>query len=164
MNKFSTRDQIERAIKDLGISRSALFEVSKFGWNEILCKIIDRFVQKTYYTQGLHWAWERFKGSQDVLHLHKNDGYKYIPDLVDDEYVWFIVEDNKGKFWIYEGMPDAIAKVIEAAYYIDEYYIVSKKYEWILCEDHHRIIHGVGDKISDEINRFKALRPELIWL
>lgn len=163
MNEFSVRNDIERVIKELGLDRSKLFEVPKLRWEEILRNVIEEFVHKTHYTNELHMAWNRFKDPQVIMRFHNDDGYKYIADLVDDAYVWFIVEDNKDKLWVYEGMPDVIIKVIGDAYFIDEYYIISKKYEWILCEDHHRILHGVGDKILDRVKRFKAQRPELIF-
>jgi hypothetical protein len=163
LNKFSVRYDIERTIKELGLDRSAFFEVSKFRWEEILHDIIEQFVQKTHYSQGLHWAWNRLKEPQVIVRFYNDDAYRYISNLVNDEYVWFIVEDSNDKFWVYEGMPDVITKVIGETSCVNEYYIVSKKYEWLLCDDHHRILHGVGDKIIDEINRFKAQSPELIF-
>jgi len=164
MIDFSIRKDIERAIKELQINRDDFQEISKLRWKEILLKVVECFVQKTHYTHDLHWAWNRLKEPCNILRFDNNNGYRYIEELIDDKYVWFITEDSSGKFWLYEGKPEIISKVIEESYYIDEYYIVSKKYEWILCEDHHQIIHGSGETIVNKINKFKTNRPELIIL
>lgn len=52
--------------------------------------------------------------------------------------VWFFVKETRQdpKFWIYEGTIKAIQKVIEETVAF-EYYIASKKFRWVLCENHH---------------------------
>lgn len=163
MNNISARNDIERSIKELNINREEFFEVPKLEWQEILLKITDYFVCKKYYTNDLHWAWEKLKEPRIGLRLKNDDAYKYIADIVKEEYVWFIVDDGSGKMWLYEGKPQIISEIIADAYYIDEYYIVSKKYEWLLCEDHHCIIYGSGEKIVNRISNFKIQRPDLIF-
>ncbi len=162
MINFSARNDIERSIKELRINREEFFEVPKLKWQEILLNITDYFICKKHCTNDLHWAWEKLKEPCIGLRLKNNGVYKYIADIVKEEYVWFIVDDGNGKMWIYEGKPQIISEIIADAHFIDEYYIVSKKYEWLLCEDHHCIIYGSGEKIVTRINNFKIQRPELI--
>ncbi|WP_409340264.1 DUF6756 family protein [Paenibacillus sp. MBLB4367] len=38
-----------------------------------------------------------------------------------------------------------------------EYYIVSKKYSWMLCENHHGCLFGTGDVIVSKMKRLKYL-------
>jgi hypothetical protein len=37
-----------------------------------------------------------------------------------------------------------------------EYYIVSKKFEWLLCEDHHGVLIGVGQPVIERIENLKV--------
>jgi hypothetical protein len=34
-----------------------------------------------------------------------------------------------------------------------EYYIVSKKFEWLLCENHHDILIAVGQPMVEKMER-----------
>ena len=163
MYEFSARNDIERSIKELKINRDEFFEISKFQWQEIQNKVIEHFVNKKHYTNDLHWAWERLKEPYIGLRFKKDDAYKHIADIVNEEYVWFIADDGSGKMWIYEGKPHIISEIIADSYNIDEYYIVSKKYEWLLCENHHNFMCGSGEKIVNQINKFKSQRTDIIF-
>ena len=62
--------------------------------------------------------------------------------LVDQpEKVWLFLDDTisgKDKYWFYEGFIKDIVTVLEVKpRHTDEVYIVSKKYEWLLCVNHH---------------------------
>ena len=48
------------------------------------------------------------------------------------------------KNWVIEMYLDELKVILgEAGYY--DYYIVSKKYEWLISENHHAIVSFVGD-------------------
>ncbi len=117
-------------------------------------RIEDKFVSAKY--DKLLWWWNGYlKGPVhsvllpgwpvDALH-------KLIPLR---EKVWFIAEEDK--FWLFEGNVESIQKVLAECYSF-EYYIVSKKYEWLLCENHHDVLFGVGEFI---IEKLKQVEQEL---
>lgn len=164
MDIVSVRDDIERVIKENIINRDLFFEVPKTKWENILDTVEEKFLDKKHYKQSLNWGWELlFKEPVFTLRFLNDDGYKYLRDIIQEDRVWFIAEDHNGKMWIYDGRVDIIATLIGECYELDEYYIVSKKYEWILCENHHRILIGSGS-ISKNMKAFLGKNLEKLFL
>ena len=59
-----------------------------------------------------------------------------------DEQLYFIVEDSqieKVKFWLYEGYINEFCRLLDELYYF-EYYVVSRKMLWLVCENHHQYL------------------------
>ena len=85
-----------------------------------------------------------------------------MPSLIDEkESVWFVIEDDsvekeQDHYWLYEGKIQAIISVLQELPGT-EYYVVSKKLEWILCENHHNLLIGSGKLIFDKM---KSLNEE----
>lgn len=83
--------------------------------------------------------------------FRNDDAFLYLDKLVDeDEKVWFIASEPDYKHWVYESRVKAIQKLIGNTYYF-EYYIVSRKYEWLICENHHGLLMGIGEKAKERI-------------
>lgn len=56
-----------------------------------------------------------------------------------------MVEDHAEKMWLYEGETAFILnELISNLSRLGEYYLISKKWDWILCENHHETICGSG--------------------
>lgn len=156
MASFSVKDDIERTVKELSINREGFFELGNQHWSNIIKKIEDQFLNKSDYKTTLHHGWEIFKEPTDTLQFVNQDGYKYFEELISDEPVYFVVEDTNYKMWIYEGNVKSIVAVIGNSYCLGEYYLVSKKYDWILCENHHRIVIGAGERILQSMETYKV--------
>lgn len=92
MDSLSVRLEIEELIKKLQTDREELFEVRKDQWRSIMKIIEERFLVKTHYTHGLHWGWNRLKEPKYSVRFVEQP-YKYIKDIIEDQYIWFIVED-----------------------------------------------------------------------
>lgn len=73
---------------------------------------------------------------------------KIIPDTL--HYVLFEdTVDFQPKYWVYEMFPNEIIAVIdESDPSPDDFYIVSKKFEWLISECHEDIVYFVGDGID----------------
>jgi hypothetical protein len=56
------------------------------------------------------------------------------------------MKERQRTFWLYEGRINAIISILKELSF-EEYYIVSKKLEWILCENHHNLLIGSGKHI-----------------
>ncbi|GIO39488.1 hypothetical protein J41TS12_43490 [Paenibacillus antibioticophila] len=153
MNSLSVRFEIEEVIKTLELNREGLFEVRKDQWKDILRNVEERFLVKAHYTHGLHWGWNRLKEPKFTVRFVDRP-FKYIKDLIEDENIWFIVEDLYDKMWLYEGTRDTIFRVIPELCHLNEYFLISKKFQWLLCEDHHEIIHLHGKEIIDRMKTF----------
>jgi hypothetical protein len=107
------------------------------------------------------WLWERFKYGYQSLNLNV-----FTPDILNrlvpaDELVLFMATDGS-YFFFYEGKIEAIQKVLGERCYLDEYYIISKKLDWLFCENHHRILIGTGSFAIQQLRSFSRQFPELV--
>lgn len=162
--RLDFRVDIEEAIKTLNLSSNNFRLVSLHEYEEILVSILERFT--TLGKKGLNysWWWSSFKKPSCSIHL------EYAPDVLKElvpleETVWFVTEDWKrtkqhGNFWLYEGGIALIADLIGEMYGF-EYYIVSKKFEWLLGEDHHGVLIGVGQSMTEKIEYLKSNRQSV---
>ncbi len=162
MNSISVRLEIEVLIKEHQINRNKLFEVRKDQWKDILSNIEERFLAKAHYTHGLHWGWNRLNEPKYTVRF-VDQPYNYIKNIIEDEYVWFIVEDVFDKMWVYEGTRETIFEVIPELCHLNEYFLVSKKYQWLICEDHHEIIHLYGEHIIERMKTYEQENNEKIF-
>jgi len=158
MDQLSIRDEIEELNKECK-GHEKLSEVNKYVWKTIIGKIEDKFIHKQHYSEGMHWGWQRLKEPQYVLSLVVAPE-RYLQFFVNDELIWFIVEDYQNKMWLYEGYTSFIRKVIPELVHLREYYIISKKYEWLLCVNHHGIVFGSGAELVAKMKKFEQINPE----
>lgn len=152
----SLRADIESIIKDKKIDAS---EFKSLGIHDNRKKIEENiyqtFCKLDHPTKRPIWLWEYFK--LDTFGLVIEQPYKYLAKLVDkDESVWFFVNDDKDKFWFYEGKINSIVTVIEESSYIDELYVASKKYEWLISINHHDDLIATGQIIPDKLRQLNA--------
>ena len=148
------RDTIENVIKEFHLDRSRIFEVSHLKYADIIKRIEKTFVINS---GPLHWSniGNRFQPSFALktryignhrLWYHMLD--KIIPDTL--HYVLFEdTVDFQPKYWVYEMFPNEMITVIdESDPSPDDFYIVSKKFEWLISECHEDIVYFVGDGID----------------
>lgn len=152
------KNELLQTATTLGLFSTSFHAVGITEWEPIMKKIEDRFVAAPY--DKMRWWWDsNFKGSVHAVVLAEHP-FKILNKLIPlQEQVWFIAVESwgKDKFWLFEGDIQAIQRVIgESSAF--EYYIVSKKYEWLLCENHHNVLYGVGDSV---IEKLKQLEKEL---
>lgn len=148
------RREINLVIEQLNLNKVQIKEVGKNEWKDILNEIMNTFVNWT--ASSPFWLWEHFKEAYSIDYSNQ-DAYKDLSKLVDDsELVWFLVKENREmpKFWVYEGLIKPIQSVIEECSKF-EYYIVSKKYSWLLCENHHGYLIGTGEKMIAKMQQHR---------
>jgi hypothetical protein len=158
------RETLDLARKSAEIE-SAQFElVSPYQYEDILHKIVRRFVKLDLRFALEHlWWWEVLHEPTASLRVN------YKPSLLGqllfpNERVWFVAENfgkskKQGSFWLYEGTVKAIIGVLEEAHDF-EYYLVSKKYDWLLCKNHHDVIISSGEKIVQKLASLKDSEDE----
>lgn len=68
-----------------------------------------------------------------------------------EKFVYALFEDRKNyqpKYWVYEmGIPELIC-IIAEVYGLNDFYIVSKKFEWLISECHEDVVSFVGDSLD----------------
>lgn len=154
---MNIREDIENIIKKNNIDRINFSEISKQSWESILKNIEDKFADKTNnYKNGLYWA--NVNGFNPKLKSMSfdmrdcYDWYKLLPKVFDDEFVYVVWTDIE-KDWIYEERFKELAEVLEYTEFDDDYYIVSKKYKWLVSLNHHDIAIFTGDMDFEKVKK-----------
>jgi hypothetical protein len=58
-----------------------------------------------------------------------------------------------------QGRVKAIRKVILESCYIDELYLVSKKYDWLICINHHDSLIATGKAMAEKLKNLSGIEP-----
>jgi hypothetical protein len=53
----------------------------------------------------------------------------------------------------------AIRKVILESCYIDELYLASKKYDWLICINHHDVLIATGKIMAEKLRNLSDIEP-----
>ena len=151
---FGTRGAVEEAVKKLGLNRARFFESSKQKYAAIIKQI-----EKTFVIDGgpIHWAniERRFspRFERRFLDVSRSPGwYLALPNIVPepDKPVYALFEDSlafEPKYWLYEAYLPELVKILYEIPVCD-FYVVSKKYNWLISEDHEETACFVGDVFS----------------
>ena len=155
-NWENLRADIESIIKDKKLLTTDLKALSIHDdWKAIEENIYHLYCKLDHPTQRPIWLWEYFK--QDTFSIAVDQPCKHLDQLVDaSETVWFFINGDNDKFWFYEGKIKAIVTVIEESSYIDELYIASKKYQWLICINHHDNLIATGQMLPDKLRQLKT--------
>lgn len=148
---MDNRNEIERVIKEKHINRSNCFECSKTAYSAIIKKIEQTFV---FHGGSIHWSnMGRFNPklrckmqdiSEDRMWVTK------LPDILPEheKLVYVLFEDSvnfEPKYWLYEMCIPELICIIGEACGLDDFYIVSKKFDWLISECHEDIVSFVGN-------------------
>jgi hypothetical protein len=150
MTDMDFRSQLDQVKAAAGVADAEFALVSLHRYKAILQEIIKRFT--TVRQGGLNelWWWNSFKEPKLAWPECPAMCTRVLRQLVPEhEPVWFVAEDwgrqkRHGNFWLYEGRIDSIAAVLDEAWSF-EFYVVSKKFEWLLCQNHHDAMMAVGE-------------------
>lgn len=146
--------EIENALRVLSVPSISFRLVPNDEGHVLYQELLSQFV-----TGGdRRWWWESFTNPSISKTIEDGKGFKKITELVPDpnEVVWFIVEEDQLPFYsIYEATPATIQRVIGECYAF-EYYIIPKSMEWLLCENHHNRMIGIGNQITARLEACNA--------
>jgi hypothetical protein len=148
---MTLKHELLQTATTLGLPTTSFRAVGITEWEPIMKRIEDKFVSARY--DKLLWWWNGYLKGPVYSVLLPGWPADALPKLIPlHEQVWFIAEDDK--FWLFEGNVESIQKVLAESHAF-EYYIVSKKYEWLLCENHHDVLFGVGEIIVEKLKQFE---------
>ncbi|MEM8890833.1 MAG: DUF6756 family protein, partial [Bacteroidota bacterium] len=129
-------------------------------WETVLSKTEDHFLHKRKNNQHRTWLWNDLKMESYSISCSQ-DPYQSLELLIHpNEQLFFLLNETineQTKYWCYEGKLSAIVKVIGNSKLMDEYYLVSKKYDWFLALNHHNVLIGSGSITS----RMKAEETQI---
>ncbi len=103
------------------------------------------------------WLWECLK--QEVYSAYLSEQPEnHLAELIDsNEIIWMGALGTvreKSKIWFYEGKIESMQKLLSETCHFDEFYFISKKYDWLICINHHDILIATG---SDMPQKLKAI-------
>ncbi len=148
------RNEIERVVKECRLNRGCCFECPKLSYSSIIKKIEQIFV---FQGGDIHWAnmgrWNpqwicrTWDISDDRMWVRK------LPDILPEgeKLVYALFEDCKNfepKYWVYEmGLAELIC-VVGAVNGLDDFYLVSKKFRWLISECHEDVVSFLGEDLD----------------
>ena len=136
-------NELEDAIAILQLDESIISKIDR-PHNEVLYyEILAHFVKGG----DRRWWWEAFRDSFsfNIFDYPPNHLKSIIPNL--ERKVWLMIEDDQDKFYpIYDVNPNYIPEILNNCFHF-EYYIIDKDLDWLICENHHRRVVGVGDEL-----------------
>ena len=147
-------EEINNAIQELSLNESEIHLLSNEDSEPLYFELLNTFVKGG----DRRWWWESFSKPAESVHFTNGKGFEIITEIVPNkkELVWFVAEDDQlPTYPIYEATPDAINKIIGECYGF-EYYIIPKSKEWLLCENHHNNLIGLGDLIINKLVAYAA--------
>ncbi len=149
-------DEISTACKVLGLSVSQCRRLPDDDTELLYQDLLESFVEGG----DRRWWWEAFRDNTTSIEFSDDKGFEHIIEFVPNpsETIWFVVEEDQLPFYpIYETTPEHVVKIIGECYAF-EYYLVSKSKEWILCENHHRRVIGVGEQVTNRLAQYISQR------
>ena len=146
------RSEIERVIKKNHIERSRCFECSKITYSAIIKKIEQIFVLNG---GNIHWSnmGHGFNPKLSCRIQNISEDRMWVAKLPlilpkNEKFVYVLFEDAKNfqsKYWIFEMCVPELICIIGEVNGLDDFYIVSKKFEWLISECHEDIVSFVGN-------------------
>lgn len=159
---YETPNSILAAARELGLSPARFRQVGPGRFSAVLDRILETFTRGGIANRGRSWLWEDLE--DPAYSLVRPHAYRVIRQVAPPETpVWFMTEDDDGtkrhgNYWLFEGDLGAVVDIIENHSYL-EYYVMSRKLEWMLLENHHNVLYGVGEWIVARLHALEAAGP-----
>lgn len=138
--------EISNAIKNLNFTDKEISLLDFNSGKKLYSELLDFWVS----SGDRRWWWEDFKKeSFDFVDYEKpfEKLHEIIPDL--KKKVWLMVEDDQEEYYpIYDCEPSIIGQIIGECFGF-EYYVIDKNMDWLICENHHNRLIGLGQKLKD---------------
>ena len=152
------RQNIETIRQENKIPEDEFKPVDIHSWRHIQEKIFSTFCNIQSHKDNFNWLWEDFKLDTYSVRFDRNWPFDSLLQLIDNsEKVWLFVNEsvNEGtKFWFYDGQIKTIVFVLGESS-VDEVYIASKNYDWLLCINHHDVLIATGVYMPDKLKQLE---------
>lgn len=156
-------------IKQCGFSNDRFHKVRNAQYQNVYKQITEKYADKTkIWKNGLHWANTNGyspKSMQDFAGCFAADfatWFYLLPQIIpDDSMVYFLIDIGDRDwhlgetFWIFESyIPELIQALdlLNSTAFLSrgwpDYYIVSKKYQWLIGFNHHDVVSCIGKGLN----------------
>ena len=155
-------------VKQCVVSKDRFHKVSGNQWEKIYQTIAEKYADKTKtWKNGLHWANTNGYSPKSMKHFLGCYSVSYstwfydLPRIISEDGMVYFLIDRGGDlhdgecFWIFESHVPELVKVLELLNQTaflntgwPDYYLVSKKFRWIIGFNHHDIVSCVGEGLN----------------
>lgn len=142
---WTEREEVERAIGELGLS-AALVAIPDVEAQRIYLEIESRFADQ----KGARWIWEHLRGPCVSRTFEDDRAHERLVRLIPKGSVVFFPGSDSDTVSAYVGEIDAIVKVLADCPHV-EYCIAPAGLEWLLGENHHRVMYAVGEPLASRL-------------
>jgi hypothetical protein len=153
---YETPNKALEAVRELALSSESFRQVSPSQWEPVLKTIFERFANTS--DTDVAWLWQHLKN--DGVSFQNQNGLNYIGSLFEpNSKIWVVFEDwdrtkKNGNYWLFEGNYGTAVDVLNNMHGI-EYYIVDRKFNWMIMENHHDVLMAVGEPAESRILELK---------
>jgi hypothetical protein len=152
------RQEVVRACRDLCISSADFKPLSADEWYAVEEKTYSKFC-RIQLKQRPTWMWDALNSKHPVASLVVDFWAEpLLTTLLDPTQRVFLYlnETYRGtdKYWWYDGTVAAVQAVLEEVEGLDEWTLVDKKYQWLLCFTHHDVLVGSGKHIAEQLRLY----------
>lgn len=154
---MGTRELLTEAAKKIGLETEIKL-VEPHRYLAILERIIASRTSLNSAAVSALWWWEALR--EPVAYTQPSDALCTLKALIDpNESIWFVVEagsqKERGNFWLYDSKIGPVCAVLQELPLV-EYYIVQKKLQWLVCENHHGLVIASGEPMATKLERLRA--------
>ncbi len=139
--------EISNTIKTLNFTDKEISLLDLPSGKKLYFELLDFFVA----SGDRRWWWEDFK-LESFSFIDYEKPFEKLKDIIPDlkKKVWLMVEDDQEEYYpIYNCDPSIIGQILgECSCF--EYYVIDKNMDWLICENHHNILIGLGQKLKDK--------------
>jgi len=139
--------EISNAIKENRFTAKQINKLDGILGKRIYDDLLNHFVK----SGDRRWWWEDFKVESFNFKEYEKP-FEHLNQILIEfqNNVWLMVEDDQEEFYpIYDCSPAIVGKLIGDCFGF-EYYLIDKNKEWLICENHHNRLIGIGEKLKDK--------------
>lgn len=158
---YETPNKVLEAARELGLGAESFRQVGAAQWEALLRRVFERF--STTSDTGVTWLWSHLK--EQGVSVKTDNGLRDISALCPaNGNVWLLVEDwdgtkVHGHYWCFEGAYAAAVAVLSHCHAM-EYYIIDRELRWMIVENHHDVLIGIGEPAESFLLSLKLARQK----
>ena len=152
-NKYKgiLRGELQKYCRENNIGEDRFKFLNVYTWQDVYKEILNHFTDGK--CDSIHWLNinMNFNKNMDIFYSfdcrEMRDWFYKIPEIIEknDEKAYILFEDIH-KYWLAEGDINILPEIIGETY--RDYYIVDKKYKWLITCNHHDVVLFVGEGLN----------------
>ena len=147
---YERGNRLRRAARELGLT-GALFDLPAADAADVRRRVTAHFVY-----DPLDWWWQQLKSGR--VYWNTSQGWDPLDEIAEmcvDEPVWLLPNDPFGE--AFEARMPVFVELLKKSR-IDEYALVSRDLAWLLIVNHHDVLYGSGERVTEHMLRIEQ-RP-----